>query len=119
MSNAGVLLARMRGNARGKPKWVEFFALLLPLLEKLFEQLMEGCADTEDDAVELVCNPRPAQIIEMRLRIRMAMFREEGVNLKRRERRVAANQIIQGFIDEANSDPETVAAAFTEVQATA
>lgn len=115
MTQVRSLLERIQPQAG----WLDIFTLLLPLLEDLFKGLMENCADTEDEAVDLVCSPGDWRFTIAEGRLVRKMRKDRQITLRGRARRICARQALSAAIDEANNDPETVAAAFTEVRGAA
>lgn len=98
--------------------WDQILIMLLPLLEELFKQLMERCAQTEDQAVALLTDPRDFQLtrIEKKLyrksRRDSSDFRRLSVN----QRWQVVNEAVLRVHDYAVENPEAVKEVWRSVQ---
>lgn len=92
----------------------EWFMILLPWLEQLFAAILEQCTNTEEQAEKLITEPTDWQAGHMQRRVRRVMRRHGDI--PRRERNACAWQVVTAVIEEADNNPEAVAAAFNEVK---
>ena len=105
-----VILERAAKNRTG----MDWFVILLPFLEKLFEAILEQCTNTEEQAEQLITDPTDWQAGHMQRRVRRAMRRHGEI--PRDQRYACAWQVVTAVIAEANDDPDAVCAAFREVK---
>ncbi len=108
MSKVQEILDRV-GKRVGGAEW---FIILLPFLEQLFTALLEQCTNTEEEAVDMITDPRLWQIVYMQREVVRAMRREKKIS--RRQRNPRAWQVVSAVIEEANADPESIRLAFSE-----
>ena len=105
-------------NASKKVGWVEFLIPLIPVLAELLQDILEDCANTEDEAVNLLSDPAPWMVRYMNTRVRMKLRQEPGyLALSMRDRRKAAMAVVRDTITVAGEDPELVCEAYREAVA--
>jgi len=94
-----------------KVGWVEFLIPLIPVFAEVLQQILEECANTEDDAVALVTDPTPLQAMLGHRRIVKAM-RANGV--PRKGRRAVAWSVFHDVVAEAQANEDLVVKAYKE-----
>lgn len=92
--------------------WSEIIVILLPVLIEMLQKWLESCAGTEDEAVELLTDPRPIQVLIAQRAVLSQLRRKTSLSPK--DRRVEANRIIFDVIEHADADPEAVVEAYRE-----
>ena len=109
-----------------------FWEMLIPIFMQLFQALMEQCANNEDEAVEMMTNPSPAQMRIMHRRMLLkihAKCADEKAKAKKAglafddpiplgERNASAWQAVYAGIEEASENPDAIRATFRESRAT-
>ncbi len=103
------------GRAATRVNVSNWFLILLPFLEQIFAAILEQCTNTEEEAEALITKPTDWQAERMQRQVRRAMRRQGDI--PRKQRKACAWQVVTAVIEEANTDPEAVCAAFREVSA--
>lgn len=97
--------------------WMEFIIPLIPIFAELLVDILNDCAQTEDDALDLA-SASPAVLLLFRRKV-AAKLRVERPELSRRERRRATWQVSRSIVDEAAENDRAVVACFAESRSAA
>lgn len=101
--------------------WLDMFIGLMPLLTELLQQILDGCAKSEADAVRMIARPtkrersRAHARLMRRLYLRSAEFRK----LPRSERSDQVWVALEDIEAVAAESPDLVAVAYREVKTAA
>lgn len=103
--------------SKARAGWAEILILLTPVFEVLIQKLIERCANTEEQAVEMFTNPTPLEAVLMHRQIVQEMRRDGRIPI--RERNALAWQVVNDSVEAANANPAMVAEMFREVKSPA
>ena len=97
-----------------------FLDMLMPFLEAFLQKLMEGCATTEQRAVDMLTRPRPWQVERTEGRAQRSFRRcPDFKRLRRQEQEQTVNDIMSDVYDASVAEPEKVVSAWRSVNQSA
>lgn len=100
--------------------WLEYLAPFIPILAEMLAKILQDCATTEDQAVGLLTAPTDAQLDYVHARLMRRMWlNPQTRRLSKAERAAMAWDVVWGAVAEAQQNPDSIAEAYTQVNATA
>lgn len=103
-------LVTAAANRRAGFSW----AVLIPYIVEMVQIIMQQCAQTEDQFVEMATNPSWLQATLLHHRALAAVRREGSTPI--RYRRAVANQIVEDLVAQAGESEQGLRAAYAELR---